>query len=158
MRALFGGLPNGTRTVSLAISFRKFYSLCDCTPNELKVTLLLKVKRRRNCYFRIFFWDLQLFSRNVNGPFTFCGKKWYKTRRHAIKDSRITDLLQIYIYIYIYIYICYSPDGRFVLGKIVPEVLDTARGRRPRALHKSEGTVFLNTDRPWLVNKIFIFF
>ena len=137
MRALFGGLPNGTRTVSLAIRFRKFYSLCDCTPNELKVTLLLKVKRRRNCYFRIFFSDLQLFSRNVNGPFTFCGKKWYKTRRHAIKDSRITDHLHK-------IYMLFTRRE--------------VRIAKNCAVQKSEGTVFLNTDRPWLVNKIFIFF
>ena len=27
------------------------------------------------------------------------------------------------------LYIGYSPAGRFVLGKTVPEVLDTARGR-----------------------------
>ena len=39
------------------------------------------------------------------------------------------------------------------MGKNVPEDLDTARG-----LHKTEGTVFPNTDRPWLVNNIFIFF
>ena len=54
--------------------------------------------------------------------------------------------------------ICYSPAGRSVLGKTVPEVLDTARGRRPRAVLKTEGTVFPNTDRPRLVNNIFIFF
>ena len=29
--------------------------------------------------------------------------------------------------------ICYSPAGRSVLGETVPEVLSTARGRRPRA-------------------------
>ena len=54
--------------------------------------------------------------------------------------------------------ICYSPDGRSVLGETVPEVLDTALGPRPRAVHKTEGTVFPNPDRPWLVNNIFIFF
>ena len=43
------------------------------------------------------------------------------------------------------------------MGKTVPEVLDTARGRRPKAVHKAEGTVFPNTDRLWLVNNIFIF-
>ena len=31
------------------------------------------------------------------------------------------------------IYICYLPAGRSVLGETVPEVLSTARGRRPRA-------------------------
>ena len=46
------------------------------------------------------------------------------------------------------LHICYSPAGRSVLGKTVPEVLDTARGRRPRAVSKTEGTVFPNTDRP----------
>ena len=45
------------------------------------------------------------------------------------------------------------------MRKTVPEVLDTAQGRRPRAVLKTEGTVFPNTDRPrGLVNNIFIFF
>ena len=61
------------------------------------------------------------------------------------------------MFIDIYIYICYSPDGRSVVGKTVPEVLDTARGRRPKAVHKAEGTIFPNTDRLWLMNNIFIF-
>ena len=55
------------------------------------------------------------------------------------------------------VHIGYSPADRSVLGKAVPEVLDT-RGRRPRAVLKTEGTVFSNTDRPRLVNNIFIFF
>ena len=33
-----------------------------------------------------------------------------------------------------------------------------ARGRRPRAILKTEGTVFPNTDRPRPVNNVFIFF
>ena len=40
----------------------------------------------------------------------------------------------------------YSSEGRCVLGKTVPEVLDTAQGHRPRAV--------LKTDRPRLVNNI----
>ena len=44
------------------------------------------------------------------------------------------------------IYICYLPVGSSVLGETVPEVLST------------EGTVYPNTDRPRLVNNIFIFF
>ena len=44
--------------------------------------------------------------------------------------------------------IYYLPAGRSVLRKTVPEVLSTARGRRPRAVLKTEGTVFLNTDLP----------
>ena len=52
------------------------------------------------------------------------------------------------IYLLFSVHICYSPAGRSVLGKTVPEVLDTARGRRPRAVSKTEGTVFPNTDRP----------
>ena len=43
------------------------------------------------------------------------------------------------------------------MGKTVPKVLDTARGRRPRAVLKKEGTDFPNTDRPRLVNNIFIY-
>ena len=44
------------------------------------------------------------------------------------------------------------------MGKTVPEVLDAARGSRPRAVQKTECTFLPNTDRPWLVNEIFIFF
>ena len=57
-----------------------------------------------------------------------------------------------------FINIYYLPAGRSVLRKTVPEVLSTARGRRPRAVLKTEGTVFLNTDRPRPANNIFIFF
>ena len=38
--------------------------------------------------------------------------------------------------------ICYLPGGRSVWEKTVPEVLSTARGRRPRAVLKTKGTVF----------------
>ena len=34
------------------------------------------------------------------------------------------------------IYICYSTAGRFLLGETVPEVLSTARDRRPRAVFR----------------------
>ena len=56
------------------------------------------------------------------------------------------------------VYILFAGLGRSVLRKTVPEVLSTARGRRPRAVLKTEGTVFLNTDRPRPANNIFIFF
>ena len=39
----------------------------------------------------------------------------------------------------------------------MPEVLSTARGRRPRAVLKTKGTVFSHTDRPRPVNNLFIF-
>ena len=57
-----------------------------------------------------------------------------------------------------FIYICYSPAGKSVLGKTVPEVSSTARDRRPRAVLETEGTVFPSTDRPRPVNNIFIYF
>ena len=38
--------------------------------------------------------------------------------------------------------------GRSVLGKTVPSVLSTALGLRPRAVLKTSGTVFPNTDLP----------
>jgi len=38
--------------------------------------------------------------------------------------------------------------GRSVLGKTVPSVLSTALGMRPRAVLKTSGTVFPNTDLP----------
>ena len=57
-----------------------------------------------------------------------------------------------------YIIICYSPAGRSVLGKTVPEVSSTARGRRLRAVLETEGTVFPNTERQRPVNNIFIYF
>jgi len=44
------------------------------------------------------------------------------------------------------------------LGKTVPEVLSKAQGLRPRAVLKTEGTVFPNTDRLRLTNNVFIFF
>ena len=56
------------------------------------------------------------------------------------------------------VYICYLPGGRSVWEKTVPEVLSTARGRRPRAVLKTKGTVFSHTDRPSPVNNMFIFF
>ena len=39
----------------------------------------------------------------------------------------------------------------------MPEVLSTARGRRPRAVLKTKGTVFSHTDRPRPVNNFFFF-
>ena len=45
-----------------------------------------------------------------------------------------------------------------MLGKTVPEALSTARGRRPRVVLKTEGTVFPNTDRPRPANNVFICF
>ena len=74
------------------------------------------------------------------------------------KTAHVLKEICVKPYILDLIHICYSPAGRSVLGKTVPEVLDTARGRRPRAVLKTEGTVFPNTDRPRLVNNIFIFF
>ena len=38
--------------------------------------------------------------------------------------------------------------ARSVLGKTVPSVLGTALGLRPRAVRKTSGTVFPNTDLP----------
>ena len=38
--------------------------------------------------------------------------------------------------------------GRSVLGKTVPSVLSTALSLRPRAVSKTSGTVFPNTDLP----------
>ena len=38
------------------------------------------------------------------------------------------------------------------------EVLSTSRGRRPRAVLMTKGTVFPNTNRPRPANNVFIFF
>ena len=40
----------------------------------------------------------------------------------------------------------------------MPQVSSTARGCRPRAVLKTEGTVFPNTDRPRPANNVFIIF
>ena len=40
----------------------------------------------------------------------------------------------------------------------MPEVLSTASGRRLRAVLKTEGTVFPNTDRPKPADNVFCFF
>ena len=63
----------------------------------------------------------------------------------------------VVLFTLLYINIYYLPAGRSVLRKTVSEVLSTARGRSPRAVLKTEGTVFLNTDRPRPANNIFIF-
>jgi len=55
-------------------------------------------------------------------------------------------------------YICYLPGGRSVCEKTLPEVLSTARGRRPRAVLKIKGTAFSHMDRLSPVNNMFIFF
>ena len=44
------------------------------------------------------------------------------------------------------------------MGQTVPLVLSTALGLRPRAVLKTKGTVFPNTDRPKPANNVFIFF
>ena len=54
----------------------------------------------------------------------------------------------------VYLYVIW----RSVWEKTVPEVLSTARDRRPRAVLKTKGTVFSHTDRPSPVNNMFIFF
>ena len=46
--------------------------------------------------------------------------------------------------------------GRSVLGKTMPFVLSTARGRRLRAVLKTSCIVFPNTDRPRRANNIYI--
>ena len=43
------------------------------------------------------------------------------------------------------------------MGKTVPSVLGTALGLRPRAVLKTSGTVFPNTDRPRPANNIYVF-
>ena len=55
------------------------------------------------------------------------------------------------------LFVCYLPARRSVLGKTLQEVLSTARGCRSRALLKTEGTVFPNTDRARPANKVFFF-
>ena len=50
-------------------------------------------------------------------------------------------------------YICYFTGGRSVSGKTLPEVLKSGEGRA----FKTEGKVFLDTDRPRPGNNIFIF-
>ena len=75
-----------------------------------------------------------------------------KLSEYLLQDKRRSKEHNVRINIH------YLPAGRSVLRKTVPEVLSTARGRRPRAVLKTEGTVFLNTDRPRPANNIFIFF
>ena len=58
-----------------------------------------------------------------------------------------------------YIYVIHQTGGPY-WEKLCPRswIPPSAYGLRLRAVHKTEGTVFPNTDRPWLVNNIFIFF
>ena len=62
------------------------------------------------------------------------------------------------IQLMIHIYMLFTGREVRMGKKLWPEVLSTARGRRPRALLKTKGTVFSHTDRPSPVNNIFIFF
>ena len=52
---------------------------------------------------------------------------------------------------------CYSPAGKSVQGKNVPEVRLKARGHRQRVVLKAEGTVFPCKGRLKPVNNVFIF-
>ena len=54
-----------------------------------------------------------------------------------------------------YLYVICRSGGP---GKTVPELSSTARGRRPRAVPKTEGTVFPNVDRPRPANNVFLIF
>ena len=78
------------------------------------------------------------------------------------KSSTLSFLYWLKIYVYgchtFLIHICYLPAGRSVFRKPVPEVLNTAQGRMPRAVLKTEGTVFPNTERPRPANNLFTFF
>ena len=84
--------------------------------------------------------------------------------------ERTCKKTEVYIYLYIslyenlfengciYIYICYSPAGRSG-GETVPEVLNTARGRWPRAVLRPR-TQFLpiRTDLGrWITFLVFFF-
>ena len=51
--------------------------------------------------------------------------------------------------------ICYSPAGRSVLGKTVPEVLSTAIGRGRYSRERAQ--IFPTYDRPKLMKNISIF-
>ena len=83
---------------------------------------------------------------------------WIEPSNRSRKYSRVLSFLGAVLCSIRLIHICYSPAGRAVLGKTVPEVSSTARGRRPKAVLETEGTVFPNTDRPRPVNNIFIYF
>ena len=94
--------------------------------------------------------------------FTIISSRWtFKSDCTIIHDvsnnSLATNINNLFLYP-IQGHICYSPAGRSVLGKTVPEVSNTARGRRLRAVLEAEGTVFPNKDRPRPVNNIFIYF
>ena len=56
-----------------------------------------------------------------------------------------------FIYTYIYMY-------RLFTSQVVHIGKNCTHGLGPRAVLKTEGTVFPNTDQPRLVNNIFIFF
>ena len=71
--------------------------------------------------------------------------------KHRLKIRRKTFSLS-------HIYMLFAVLGRSVLGKTVSLVLSKALDLRPRAVLKTKGTVFPNTDRPRTANNVFIFF
>ena len=58
----------------------------------------------------------------------------------------------------LYIYVTLFAGREVRIGKSIPEVLSTAWSRGPRVDLKTEGTILPNTNRPRLVNNIFIIF
>ena len=68
-----------------------------------------------------------------------------ETLNIAVEEVELAPLPMIF---HRKVYICYLPGGRSVWEKTVPEVFSTARGRRPRAVLKTKGTIFfpIRTD------------
>ena len=65
-----------------------------------------------------------------------------------ITALKCSGLSLVFRYVIEKIKMLFTSLGRSVLGKTVPSVLSTALGLRPKAVSKTSGTVFPNTDPP----------
>ena len=84
-------------------------------------------------------------------------RSYSKTSGYFLRDY-VAKAMVIMLSSRVKIYMLFTGLGRSVWEETVPEVLSTARGRTPRAVLKTKGTVFSHTDRPSPVNNMFIFF
>ena len=84
-------------------------------------------------------------------------RSYSKTSVYFLRDY-VTKAMVIMLSSRVKIYMLFTGLGRSVWEITVPEVLSTARGRRPRAVIMTKGTVFSHTDQPSPVNSMFIFF
>ena len=141
------GLENaarGRRPRAAFSSPRSQFFTIRTDPKPVNILFIFFPSLKRLCFY----------SRHTHASVTVTVVRDRKIRT-ALRTNQIAEFVTVTAWGKINI--CYLPGGRSVWEKTVPEVLSTARRRRPRAVPKTKGTVFpIRTSRP--VNNMFIFF